>query len=127
MQIKATYSHLNGLEFLMVHHQELWDEAQQVIAEVDAEACRTKVSREKTMAGRLLYSPADLNNAFKIGLQRNGWNERRNAFYVAPDEKLLRGLYNLPDHEQKEIIQQAGYTPIMSYNQTDLVKDRVAI
>lgn len=49
MRILARYSHLNGEEYLLVHRRKLWDEVQAVIAEVDALACRTKVSRERTM------------------------------------------------------------------------------
>ena len=56
MQVKATYSHLNGEEYLLVHHSELWQEVKCVIAGIDASACRTKVSREKTRSGRMLYS-----------------------------------------------------------------------
>lgn len=54
MKIAETYSHLNGLEFLLVHKPDLWENIQSVIAEVDANNCRTKVSKEKTMKGRLL-------------------------------------------------------------------------
>ena len=68
MRIGATYSHLNGLEFLIVHHPALWEEVQEVIDAVDAEKCKTKVSGEKTMPGRLLYSPKDMNKAFKAGI-----------------------------------------------------------
>ena len=39
----------------------------------------------------------------------------------------MRGIYNLGETEQKEAIEKAGHTPIMSYNQTDFVKDRVAV
>ena len=46
MQVKARYSHLNGEEYLLVHRKQLWEEVQRVIAEVDASACRTKVSKE---------------------------------------------------------------------------------
>ena len=63
MQIEAQYSHLNGLEYMLVHHCALWDEIQDVIARVDAEACKTKVSKERTMPGKLLYSPGDMNKA----------------------------------------------------------------
>ena len=45
MRIAAQYSHLNGLEFLLVHHKDLLREIEAVIASVDAEACRTKTSR----------------------------------------------------------------------------------
>ena len=64
MRVGARYSHLNGEEYLLVHRKALWEEIQAVIAGVDAEACKTKVSREKTMPGRLLYSPGDMNAAF---------------------------------------------------------------
>ena len=127
MEIRARYSHLNGEEYLLVHRKQLWDEIQDVIMEVDAFACRTKVSRERTMPGRLLFSPTDMNRAFHAGLTRLGWSERRNTFWVTSDEKVLRGVYALPENDQRRIIEEAGLTPIMSYNQTDFVKDRVAV
>ncbi len=127
MEIKARYSHLNGEEYLLVHRPELWKEVQNVIAGVDASACRTKVSREKTMPGKTLYSPADMNRAFRDGFQERGWSERRSNFWVTADEKLLRGIYGLPEEEQRRAIEEAGHSPIMSYNQTDFVKDRVAV
>ncbi len=127
MQVKARYSHLNGEEYLLVHRKQLWEEVQHVIAEVDASACRTKVSKEKTMRGKTLFSPADMSQAFKDGLRALGWSERRSTFWVTADEKLLRGIYGLPESEQRRVIEEAGQTPIMSYNQTDFVKDRVAV
>ena len=39
----------------------------------------------------------------------------------------MRSIYGLPESEQKEAIEKAGHTPIRSYNQTDFVKDRVAV
>ena len=127
MRIKAKYSHLNGEEYLLVHRKQLWDEVKAVIAEVDAMACRTKVSREKTMPGKILFSPADMNNAFKDGLKARGWSERRTTFWLTADEKLMRGIYGLSENEQKRAIEEAGHEPIMSYNQTDFVKERVAV
>lgn len=44
MKIVQIYSHLNGLEYLLVHHRKLWKEMQEVIKGVDAEGCKTKVS-----------------------------------------------------------------------------------
>ena len=127
MKIEAKYSHLNGLEYLLVHHPELWQEVNDVIAEVDALACRTKVSAEKTMKGKKLFSPNDMNKAFKQGFRGRGWEERRSTFCVTADEKLMRGIYGLSEGEQKKAIEQAGHEPIMSYNQTDFVKERVAV
>jgi hypothetical protein len=127
VQIKARYSHLNGEEYLLVHRKNLWEEVQTVIEEVDAFSCLTKVSRERTMRGKVLYSPTDMNRAFREGLHRFGWSERRNTFWVTDDERILRGVYSLPEKEQKLAIEKAGLTPIMSYNQTDFVKNRVAV
>ncbi len=72
MEIRAHYSHLNGEEYLLVHRKKLWDEVQNVIAEVDALACKTKVSKEKTMPGKTLFSPADMNREFKKGFREEG-------------------------------------------------------
>jgi len=49
MNIIETYSHLNGLEFLLVHKPNLWQEIRSVITDIDSERCKTKVSKEKTM------------------------------------------------------------------------------
>ena len=51
MRLAAKYSHLNGEEYLLVHHRELWEDVQTVIREVDASRCRTKLSFEKTRDG----------------------------------------------------------------------------
>ena len=57
MRIVEHYPHLNGLEYLMLHKPELWSEIQQVIANVDATKFKTKVSKERTMHGKMLYAP----------------------------------------------------------------------
>ena len=112
---------------MLVHHKELWDEILDVVARVDAEACRTKISKEKTMPGRLLYSPKDMNDMFKASFEELGWKQRRQTFYVTDDEDLMRSIYSRPEEEQKSAIGQAGREPIMSYNQTDFVKNRIAV
>ena len=64
MKIVETYSHLNGLEFLLVHKPQLWKEIQTVIRNVDALKCKTKISKEKTMKRKRLFSPVDMNKSF---------------------------------------------------------------
>jgi len=127
MKIAETYSHLNGLEFLLVHKPKLWQEIQDVISAVDASECRTKVSKEKTMKGKLLFSPIDMNAAFKRLLREKSWDESRVNYWVTKSEKLIRKTLTSPAEEQKREIEAAGEIPIFSYNQTDFVKDRVAI
>jgi len=127
MKIEEIYSHLNGLEFLLVHKPNLWKEIQSVISVVDAEKCKSKVSKEKTMKGKLLYSPIDMNASFKKLLRNKNWSESRVSYWVTKSEKLIRKTLSMSPEEQKKEIELAGEKPIFSYNQTDFVKDRVAI
>jgi hypothetical protein len=127
MKIVKTYSHLNGLEYLLVHKKQLWKEIQEVIRAVDAEACRTKVSKEVRMAGQLKYSPIDMNSNFDILLKARDWKESRVTYWVTDDERMIRQTMTQSAAVQKREMEAAGQSPIMSYNQTDFVKDRVAV
>jgi len=127
MKIVEKYSHLNGLEYLMVHKKKLWKEVQNVIAAVDANACKTKIRKEIRMQGQLKFSPIEINKRFTVELQNNQWRESRVSYWVTHDEKLIRSTMTLAPDEQKRQIEAAGEQPIFSYNQTDFVKDRVAI
>jgi Restriction endonuclease BglII. len=80
MNLIETYSHLNGLEYLLVHKPELWNEILEVIGMVDANRFRTKISKEITMVGKVLYSPKDINFAFKKLLSDCGWEESRVSY-----------------------------------------------
>lgn len=128
MRILAKYSHLNGEEFLLVHHKKTYKEILQVIKAVDAGSLKTKVSEEKTMKGRLLYNPNALNKEFTRLLRRANWNEQRYAYYVATDRALVRELLDLPLQQQRELLTRRGTKePIQSYKQTDFLKDHIAI
>ena len=127
MKIKEVYSHLNGLEYLMVRKKGMWKEIQGVIQSVDANRCKTKISKEKTMVGKVLYSPIEMNAEFKKLLVDKDWKESRVSYWVTKSEKLIRQTMSLPANEQKQEIIAAGEEPIFSYNQTDFVKDRVAV
>lgn len=127
MQIVQSYSHLNGLEYLLVHKKSLWQEVLRVITDIDATKCKTKVSKETRMKGEAKYSPIDMNREFHQRLELAGWTESRVTYWVTDDEKLIRKTLPMPADEQKLAITREGKKPIMSYNQTDFVKDRVAI
>lgn len=127
MNIHEVYSHLNGLEYLQVHKSSLWDEIKEVIISIDAEKCKTKVSKEKRTEGQIFYSPIDLNNSFKELLRKRNWEESRVGYWVTKDEKLIRKTLALEPDEQKKVILEAGNEPIYSYNQTDFVKERIAL
>ena len=85
------------------------------------------MSRETRKRGQLLYSPTDMNAAFKKEFQALGWKQERRNFWVTSDERLMRRIHGLAPEEQRKEIENAGHTAIGSYNQTDFVKDRVAV
>ncbi len=79
------------------------------------------------MKGRLLYIPIEMNKNFKNFLKMKNWEENRVSYWVTKDEKLIRKTLAMSPEEQKKAIESDGLTPIFSYNQTDYIKDRVAI
>jgi hypothetical protein len=105
----------------------LWEELRDVVAGVDAHVCKTKQSKEKTMVGKMLFSPVDMNKAFQKLLHKKGWAQNRVNYWVTGNAKLIRQTVAKPAEEQKKDILAAGEVPISSYNQTDFVKDRVAV
>ena len=127
MRIVTSYSHLNGLEFLQVHHKGLWAEIQAVIKSVDAQACRTKISKEVRTRDKLFFSPIAMNKCMREGFRKRGWKESRTSYWVTSDARLIRKTMNMNPAQQKAEIEGAGLQPIFSYNQTDFVKDRIAV
>ena len=121
------HSHLNGHEWLLVHEKSIWQEIESTIEAIDANKYKTKISKEKTMLGRSLYAPIELNEAFKRELKKHKWKESRTSYWVTEDYRLIRKILMLPPNEQKQLIEEAGKLPIYSYNQTDFVKTRAAV
>ncbi len=111
MRIVETHSHFNGLEHLLVHKPQLWQEIKDVIDEVDENASKTTVSTERGTNG-LQYNPVKINTAFKRLFEDKNWKKSWAAMS--------------PPH-QRDKIEQASSSAIFCYNQPDLVKDRVAI
>jgi len=86
MKLAQKYSHLNGEEYLLVHHKNLYKEIVGVIKCIDASRCLTKVSKEKTMPGRMLYSPIELNKIFNENFKNLDWHETRFTIFCDMDE-----------------------------------------
>jgi len=47
MKIVEKYSHLNGLEFLLVHKKGLWKEIEDVIKSIDAVKCKKRFQKRR--------------------------------------------------------------------------------
>ena len=127
MKIGAMYSHLNGFEWIQYHQKAMWAELESVIFNIKAEDYRTKISKEKTMKGKKLFSPTDLNKRMKIDFENLGWSESRTNYWVTDDYNLICKTMRLKEKDQKRLIEEEGKKPIKSYNQTDFVKNRIAV
>jgi len=127
VKIGAIYSHLNGHEWLLVHEKPVWDEIVRIIDAINANELRTKISQEKTMRGKALFAPKELNSAFQTEFHTAGWKESRTRYWVTDDYHLIRKTIPLTAEEQKREIEAAGKRAILSYNQTDFLKHRVAV
>lgn len=128
MKIAQKYSHLNGEEYLIVHHNKLYKEIKKVIGLINADDFKTKVSKEKTKRGNILYSPVDLNKEFNKEFEKLGWKESRYSYYITLDRELMEKSILMSSKEQKAFLEENGEkSPIFSYNQTDFVKNKIAV
>src|ERR1700690_567903 len=104
MKISQKYSHLNGEEYIIVHKKKLYKEIIDTIHSIDASKFMTKESQEKTMSGKMLYSPVGLNKTFNTKFNKLGWTETRYQYYITTEQKLLPELITLPYEKQKEYL-----------------------
>jgi len=84
MKVVEEFSHKGGKEFIRDKFPGELDEIYQIISRVDLNSYRTKVSKEKTMPGKMLYSPIELNKAFKREFESLGWSSYRENRIVLP-------------------------------------------
>jgi hypothetical protein len=127
MKIVKKYSHLNGEEYLIVHKNALYEEIKNAIASVDASKFRTKISKERGRQGEMLYSPGDLNKEFERVFNELGWTSVTRHFYVSDNYEIVKTIEPMDLEEQREYLESIDAPLIRSYNQTDFVKDNVAI
>ena len=96
-------------------YPELLQEVEAVIASVDAPSCKTKISKEKTMMGKLLYSPRDLNRSFAQGFKSRGWRANKRVYCD------YSTAYYRPEYLPKPMGTQSPY------REMDFLKDRLGI
>ncbi|MHB2149180.1 BglII/BstYI family type II restriction endonuclease [Calditrichota bacterium LG25] len=105
MKVVYEYSHLGGSEILKVRYPNHEQEIYEIISKVTAN--KTKISKEKTMRGKKLFSPRDMNRQFKELFTLKGYKELRDTYTIT-----------IPDSN----VRIAG-----SFKQIDFVKDRVLV
>lgn len=127
MQIVQRYSHQNGFEYLMYHRPDLWAQIEASIGAVDAESCRTKESLESRKAGQMLLSPKALNQRFSEEFEQRGWKAEVTRNWLSEHLEDIKRIARLPPVEQRAYLDSLGREKLETYNQTDFVKDRVAV
>ena len=121
------YSHLNGMEFLLVHKKKQWEELLSTIESIDANRF-LKYSSDKTKKGEVLYSQGKINSEFKRLLSALGWDEKRTPYVVSGDINTAKEIVKVKDiDKQRRIIESKGLEALPTYNQVDFVKDRIAV
>jgi hypothetical protein len=77
MRIAGIYSFNKGREIIEKKHAVALSEINNIIHSIDSACYKSKRSKEKTMKGRMLFSPIRLNKAFKVKFQEAGWQTVR--------------------------------------------------
>lgn len=115
MQIVARYPFNGGIEAINREYPHLLTELEECISSIDASEHRTKESEEKTMLGKMLYSPASLNKAFKKFLLPLDWEvHRENCEYTT--EFYIEGYEPEVDVNDSR-----------AYREMDFVKERLGV
>jgi len=113
MRIVATYSFNRGQIAVEKKYPHLFKEVEGAIKAVNADDHRTKSSKEKTMQGRMLFSPISINNAFKDFLLPIGWKKKKEPAIYSTE------YYN------------KGYTPSPAargaFREMDFVKEKLGL
>lgn len=77
MIIAGIYSFNGGQEFVEKNFAAELSDVKNVIARIDSPLHKVKTSKEKTMLGKILYSPRALNRAFTREFLPLGWKNHR--------------------------------------------------
>ena len=113
MKIVGIYSFKNGETIIKEKFSTELGEVFQVIKSVDSALHKNKTSDERTMPGRILFSPRSLNRAFKREFSNREWeNYRVNCDY--PTNFYVDGY-------------EPGIPARGAYREMDFVKNRVGI
>lgn len=126
MRIAGVYPFKNGKKEVSKSYPDLLTEVNEVIKAIDPTQHKSKVSKEKTMPGRMLFSPKSINRAFKKEFLARGWSTIRVSCdypvnHYLEDYKTrssLRGAFREMDFvkEKLGIEVQFGKYSFMVYN-----------
>ncbi len=109
MRIVYEYSHLGGAEILLVRYPKFKQEIIDIVKSISAP--RTKISKEKTMKGKKLYAPKDMNNQFKYAFQKKGYRELRDKYEITiPNSSVkISGAYKQIDYMKDKVLVEVQF------------------
>ncbi len=106
------YSHLGGAEILKVRFPFIEKEIEEIISNVKIPG-KTKVSKEKTKKGKLLYSPIELNRKFKSEFQKKGFKELKDPYVIdidSPNYKVsIKGAFKQIDYVKDKVLAEVQF------------------
>lgn len=128
MQVAQMHSHKGGFALIKRNHTDILDEVYAAVASISALSCLTKISSEQIKIrqfGGLVFSPKDINQAFKSYLYPRGWaqwddkqNKYRQPRLMLSDNKAVthrfREMDGIKDNIGLEI--QLGKYAFMGYD-----------
>jgi hypothetical protein len=109
MKVVYEYSHLGGSEILQVRYPKFNQEIYDVIKKI--KSSKTKISKEKTMMGRALYSPTDMNQQFKEAFNKKGFNELRDTYTITiPNSDVqIKGAFKQIDFVKEKVLVEVQF------------------
>ncbi len=109
MKIVYEYSHLGGSEILQLRYPDCASEIYKIISKVTAR--RSKVSKEKTMRGKKLYSPKDMNLQFRSAFVKLGYSELRDTYSITlpSSEVVISGAFKQIDFVKGKVLVEVQF------------------
>ncbi|MCL5985118.1 MAG: BstYI [Actinobacteria bacterium] len=109
MRVVYEYSHLGGAEILQTHYPDCEQEIYEAIKEVIAE--RIKISKEKTMQGKELYSPKHMNSQFHQAFLARGYRELKDIYTITlPNSKVaIPGAFKQIDFVKDKVLVEVQF------------------
>lgn len=109
MKIVYEYSHLGGSEILKVRYPSIEKEIYDIISQIKAH--RTKISKEKTMKGKRLFSPKEMNKQFTQLFNLYGYSELKDLYTVTiPNSEVeIKGAFKQIDFVKQQVLVEVQF------------------
>ena len=88
MKVVYEYSHLGGSEILQVRYPKIEKEIYEVISHV--KPAKTKISKEKTMQGRKLFAPIEMNKEFESHFNKRNYHELKDIYTIEIPQSTIK-------------------------------------